>query len=103
MVEIKLNKLEKKVTAIVGDSLLFRMNVQESVGFSPQVVRFDKKVLKLVEKKVDRFSQSTIAGSDEGECIFIFEVVGSGETELVFDQTYRGEIQQKFRFLIKVR
>tara|TARA_Y100000310_G_C19947529_1_gene475375 strand:- start:117 stop:428 length:312 start_codon:yes stop_codon:yes gene_type:complete len=103
MVKIKLNKLEKKVDALVGDELLFRMNVQESVGFSPQVVSFNEKVLKLIEKKVERSGMSNIPGSDEGDCIFVFEVVRSGETELIFHQTYRGEIQQKFRFVISVR
>lgn len=103
MVEIILNKLEKEANVLVGDTLLFKMNVQESVGFSPQVVSFDKGILKLLEKKVEMSGLTDIPGSDEGDCIFVFEAVGLGETELIFNQTYRGEIQQKFKFLIKVR
>ena len=104
---LDLNKLfgEKELKTKVGDELRFSLHIQESVGYVPELVECDKDILELKEKKITRVNKNMEdlpSGSDEGECTFIMKALKAGKTELLFHQTFRGDKEEEFKFVIKV-
>lgn len=103
---IDLNELtDGEVAVEVGDELQFSLPIQESVGYDPRLSSYDKEVLKLKERKVEREhpeEMTEISGADEGKCIFVLEASSVGETELVFYQTFRGDVEEEYKFRVKV-